>query len=643
MKFLTLSIKNFLTIGNAEINLNDRGLLLVQGVNTDDSSANSNGSGKSSITDALCWCLYGKTARDVSGDDVINHSAKKDCEVTIVIQDGSNKYRISRYRKHSDFGSTILAELIIDDEVVSLTKGTMKDTQDVVDRIVGCSHEVFTASIYAGQEKMPDLPAMSESQLKTLIEEASGIKILDEANAVAREKYKKVIAMRDEVKQECVRYQYVKEDREALLSATKGQQEDFLTNKDLRVKKKLSEALSEKFKLKELNVIIEHTNIEALESERKELKSTLRKRHEATKALSDLSKQVLTASKALNKAENAFNSEKKQLVKLIDEIKQIKETVGTNCTSCGKEICEHDVEAVKQAKTEQAKTIKAGLVELEKNVLAEKAKLTEIENEYENTRDTVGDFSELEVRLEYLEKEIQAYEVAKSKIDNIHANIENIKKQALEMKMESDPYESQVQSFQQEVIALTEKLNELNEKLNKLNEQVDIAENVVFVFGQKGVRSHILDTVTPYLNERTAQYLGALSDGNISAQWTTLTKNSKGEIKDKFSIIVKNDKGANSFNGLSGGEKRKVRLATCMALQDLVSSRAIKPIDLFIADEIDDALDTAGIERLMTVLNQKARDKGTVLVISHNDLKDEIDLVITVSKNGGYSTVSGDV
>ncbi|EMR6238924.1 SMC family ATPase, partial [Acinetobacter baumannii] len=136
-------------------------------------------------------------------------------------------------------------------------------------------------------------------------------------------------------------------------------------------------------------------------------------------------------------------------------------------------------------------------------------------------------------------------------------------------------------------------------------------------------------------------YLGALTDGNTHAVWSTLTLNSKKELKEKFTIDVRDNTGGESFKGLSGGEKRKVRLATALALQDLVASRATKPISLFIGDEIDDALDKSGLERLMGVLERKARERGTVIVVSHSELRDWIDDVVVVTKENGYSTVSG--
>ena len=76
-----------------------------------------------------------------------------------------------------------------------------------------------------------------------------------------------------------------------------------------------------------------------------------------------------------------------------------------------------------------------------------------------------------------------------------------------------------------------------------------------------------------------------------------------------------------------------------MALQEVVASRATKPISLFVADEVDHALDEAGVERLISLLNEKAMTCGTLLVISHNPLRNWIDNTITVKKENGISTI----
>ncbi|MBC7666839.1 MAG: SMC family ATPase, partial [Caulobacter sp.] len=208
---------------------------------------------------------------------------------------------------------------------------------------------------------------------------------------------------------------------------------------------------------------------------------------------------------------------------------------------------------------------------------------------------------------------------------------------------EPNPWDHAVNGKRTEVMRNADQLLVVEPGVKAAQAGYDLLTDAVKVFGPAGVRAHVLDTVTPYLNERTRDYLGALADGNIHATWSTLSKTAKGELKEKFNIEVVNDKGADSFAGMSGGEKRKARLATSLALQDLVASRATKPIGLWIGDEIDHALDDAGLERLMGVLERKARDRGTVLVISHNALDQWCSEIITVTKNGGKASVTGAV
>jgi DNA repair exonuclease SbcCD ATPase subunit len=61
MKFLNLKVENFMVIAEASVDLDSRGLVLIQGINAADSSAASNGAGKSTLMNALMWCLYGNS------------------------------------------------------------------------------------------------------------------------------------------------------------------------------------------------------------------------------------------------------------------------------------------------------------------------------------------------------------------------------------------------------------------------------------------------------------------------------------------------------------------------------------------------------------------------------------------------------
>lgn len=193
MEILRLEIENFMSIDKAALALNDRGLVLVQGENRDDPSATSNGAGKSSVADALFWSLYGETARGVSGDAVVNKTAGKNCRVSVTLRDGDQTYAVVWHRKHK--GGKNSLRLSRQDKsaapngaptMVDLTKGTERETQKVIEQTLGCSLEVFRAAIYSGQEAMPDLPGMTDKQLKVLIEEAAGIDLLQQAYEIAR-------------------------------------------------------------------------------------------------------------------------------------------------------------------------------------------------------------------------------------------------------------------------------------------------------------------------------------------------------------------------------------------------------------------------------------------------------------------------
>ena len=645
MKILSLYLQNFLTIGEAEIDLADRGLILIQGENADDSSALSNGAGKSSIVDGLCWVLFGTTARGITGDSVVNLTAKKNTMVASYIQDGTDTYRIARHRKHPTHKNALLVDKVdsAGNVTTSLTKGTDKETQEVVNGIVGCSYEVFTSSIYAGQEQMPDLPAMTDKFLKTLIEEAAGVQVLEKAHTVAKAKLaeQKSIQLELKHKHELNKAQFERLDAQLLAEIAK--EKNFDETKRDRVKAKLAEVLDEQKAIKAAEEAKAKVDKTKLQERKEKLQQQLKDANAINKQAQDAKDTWRQADYQAKLVQQEYDNREKSLRTYVAEIKSIDSLVGTGCKECGKEICSHDIADARNAKLSTAKASKLELAELKATLTAKLETADKAKREANEALAKIVNVVEISEEIQKVDRMLAWVDGVETKIGMHKANIDAIKKRANEMYVEPNPYTAEVESLRTQVVDAVNKMNATEAHLSKMEATIDLHTQAVSVYGAGGVRAHILDTVTPFLNDRTRDYLGALADGNIHATWTTLTKNAKGELKEKFSIAVTNDKGASSFAGLSGGEKRKVRLATALALQDLVASRATKPIELFVGDEIDDALDAAGIERLMTVLERKARERGTVLVISHNELRDSIDQCIVVQKSDGQSKVIGDV
>lgn len=644
MKFGNLTIHNFLSIKDAEINLSDRGLVLIEGVNKDDPSARSNGAGKSSIVDALSWCLYGKTARGVTGGDVVNKKAGKDCSVTLQIYDNETEYVVVRERKNASTGTLKLGSFV--PEHVDLTKGTMAETQKAIEEIMGCPYEVFVAAVYAGQEAMPDIPNMTDKQLKELIESVIGVERLTEA-------YQKVLDgarnLEAEYANEKRAYDSACEKIDLLarsLSEAQARSDNYLSELQAdrnRVAsdyansaKALLNANDELKKLESAKNLAE-ISLEGIQKNLGIIDKINKKLEEKNKELNEMARNVWTAESEYKRA-----SEQLEQSKL--EEANVESRVGTKCSECGKIYTKDDLKDA--AEQSHAKTLK-----IASDCDAMRSKYDSVKSDYDKTmaafssvKSSIPDARSLYEQQNVEMERIRAYETKRKEISMLSADVDAKRKSAEEVQeriaTKVNPYTEEIERIEKQLRDLSGERDSKKKAVDSLEQGgLEVYKALKQIFGKEGVRQHVLDTVTPVLNDRTARYLNALSDGKLSAIWTTLSATKKGEVKENFNIKVSNSVGGNSFASLSGGEKRKVRVACCLALQELVASRATKPIELFVADEVDHALDDAGVERLIGVLNEKAFSCKSLLVISHNPLRNWIDNVIQVVKKDGFSTI----
>lgn len=631
MNFNTLDITNFLSISKAKVSLNNRGLISIQGKNLCDSSADSNGTGKSSIPDALCWVWYGVTARDVTGDDVVNEVLKKDTCVISEVEDDGTWYRATRYRKHKTGKNRLVIETKQGKKWKDLTKGTDKLTQQLAESILGCTHDVFKAAIYAGQEDMPDLPAMTDKYLKLLIEEASGLNLLQAASTVARQKLSHAINDRDAaVYAHTSAEQAI--DRSAQESASmESEYKSWASSQQLKIEAKTNEAKAAAANQKS-QTPVDESKIQTHESKIAELQAQidgLKSEEDQRTKLSANYSGLMHTQRQLEADERRLTNEAKQIKADIDSIES---RIGLPCSECGKPTELSDVSALRAAKFSAAQSKVADLQRCKQAL----AKVTaDAQDALQRANDYILTMTDVTSVLVAQEQSRAVIADLKAKLQAQRAAIESVKHLVEEVKIlrqESNPFETMLESKKAAHLELVKAGQVAKKKMQDVEASVEVFSNAQEIFGAGGIRAHILDTVTPFLNQRTAHYLGHLSDGNITAQWSTLGRTAKGEIREKFNIDVINGMGAKKFKGCSGGEKRKVRVATALALQDLVSSRASKPINLFMADEVDDAVDKSGLERLMVILEEKARERGTVLVISHNSLTDWIRDSMTMVK-----------
>ncbi|HGY2077256.1 TPA: AAA family ATPase [Klebsiella pneumoniae] len=637
MKFLTLEVENFMALANAKVELDQRGLVLIQGVNAGDSSAASNGAGKSTLMNSLMWCIYGETSHGVKGDDVLSTGHEKNCRVKVTIEDEGKRYAIIRHRKHKEFKN----RLIVRGEDGDMTKGKDSLTQEFVERLIGASKEVFMASIYASQEAMPDLPGMSDKNLKTIVEEAAGVDRLTKAYAIARERANAAAARMETTKTKMDACLSLVESAQNELESAKTSSEAWERDRSERLDVARADLVGAEVTLTEVEMELRslpeqiRDTENAIGKEREKLAS--KEEHDAK--LVKVRGAITDIRASIRITENIQKEAMQRARALKVKAEEVNTKVGEPCPTCGKAYCVEDLSTVKESFVEQARSeisqaqasatsVAKYQEHLEKALKIESALVA-----------SIPDVSAIISRIERLTKELGTLRHREKEVVAVEALVARARSEVDRITKETNPFLAVIKRHEESLAANKSDYGVLKTELKNIQEQALLLDKARQVYSPAGVRSHILTSVTPFLNAQTAEYLNTLSDGNIVAEWSTMESTKKGEWRDKFNISVRKIGASKTFQTLSGGEKRKVRIACSLALQDLVASRASKNIELFIGDEIDDALDTAGLERLMGILEAKARERGTVMIISHKEMKSWFRETITVEVKEGRSYV----
>ena len=637
MKFLTLEVENFMALANAKVELDQRGLVLIQGVNAGDSSAASNGAGKSTLMNSLMWCIYGETSHGVKGDDVLSTGHEKNCRVKVTIEDEGKRYAIIRHRKHKEFKN----RLIVRGEDGDMTKGKDSLTQEFVERLIGASKEVFMASIYASQEAMPDLPGMSDKNLKTIVEEAAGVDRLTKAYAIARERANAAAARMETTKTKMDACLSLVESAQNELESAKISSEAWERDRSERLDVARADLVGAEVTLTEVEM-----ELRSLPEQIRDTENSIGKEREklASKEEHDAKlvkvRGAITDIRASIRITENIQKEAMQRARAFKvKAEEVNTKVGEPCPTCGKAYCVEDLSTVKESFVEQARS----------EISQAQASATSVAKYQEHLEKALKiesslvartpDVSAIISRIEQLTKELGTLRHREKEVVAVEALVARARSEVDRITKETNPFLAVIKRHEESLAANKSNYGVLKTELKNIQEQALLLDKARQVYSPAGVRSHILTSVTPFLNAQTAEYLNTLSDGNIVAEWSTMESTKKGEWRDKFNISVRKIGASKTFQTLSGGEKRKVRIACSLALQDLVASRASKNIELFIGDEIDDALDTAGLERLMGILEAKARERGTVMIISHKEMKSWFRETITVEVKEGRSYV----
>jgi len=173
--FRNVRWKNLLSTGNyfTDIKLNNNANTLVVG---------ENGSGKSTMLDALCFALFGKAFRTINKPQLVNSINTKDCVVEVEFDTGNKSYKVIRGIKPNVF------EIYCDNELVN-QEAASKDYQEYLEKfILKMNYKSFTQIVILGSASFTPFMQLSPADRRTIIEDLLDIQIFSTMNTLVKER-----------------------------------------------------------------------------------------------------------------------------------------------------------------------------------------------------------------------------------------------------------------------------------------------------------------------------------------------------------------------------------------------------------------------------------------------------------------------
>ena len=586
IKIRDLTVKNFMSVGNVTqaVDFNKEQLTLVLGENLDqggDDTGSRNGTGKTTIINALSYALYGQALTNIKRNNLINKTNSKGMLVTLNFEKGNNQYRIERGR------SPNVLKFYINDheqkEDIDESQGDSRETQKSISELLGMSHDMFKHIVALNTYTEPFLSMRANDQ-RAIIEQLLGITILTEKAELLKEKVKQT---KDSITEETLKINAIEASNKKIQQSIEtlvGRQRAWEAKRREDVKK-LETAIEE----------LEKLDIEAeLEAHDKLTNWT-----ELNNRITSLNKEKATLESALLRATKGVDKAQKDITDLDDAI----------CYTCGQEL---HADKKKEIESRKQKELSDAL-----------AYQTEVADKLEATMGLLTEIGHINGRPNTF------YESAKEAYEHRN-NVDNLRSTLISKTQEEDPYQAQIDDLN------TTAIQEIDwNSVNTLTNHKEHQEFLLKLLTNKDsfIRKKIIDQNLAYLNNRLTYYLDKLGLphqvkflNDLSVEITQL-----GQDLD--------------FDNLSRGERNRLILGMSWAFRDVWESLYQGINLLFIDELIDSGMDTAGVENALAALKKMGRERSkNVFLISHKDeLVGRVNHVMKVIKENGFTSYENDI
>lgn len=446
--FRKIRWKNFLSTGNlfTEIDLSSESSTLVVG---------SNGSGKSTFLDAICFALFGKPFRNINKPQLLNSINLKDCVVEVEFDVGNKSYKVIRGMKPNVF------EVYCNNTLISQTAAN-RDYQEQLEKfILKLNFKSFTQIVILGSASFTPFMQLSANDRRMIIEDLLDIQIFSRMNGVLKERYAKlkddIASIKHKIELAGEKHQIQTQHMSSLVKGKKDR---------IKQKKELLET--------------EQTTVADLEEQTKALEDVIANLEEKTKDKSAIQTK-------LHKYDNIEKNLNKTLTKVNSDIELYRTT--EECPTCKQGISHEHKTSLIDEREQKIKEVEKAIRELNVKYNEEVDRLNEI-NELLNLMS---------------KKSVELSNVAK----NCSASYKYINTLTSEIsQMESD--QTDVKELKQKIDELRAQIDEGNsthESLMTDKQYLDVALNLL---KDTGIKTKIIKQYIPVINKYVNKYLSAM-------------------------------------------------------------------------------------------------------------------------------------
>jgi DNA repair exonuclease SbcCD ATPase subunit len=446
--FRAVRWKNLLSTGNyfTEIKLDSNANTLVVG---------ENGSGKSTMLDALCFGLFGKAFRNVNKPQLINSINGKDCVVEIELDCNNKSYKIIRGIKPNVFEIYQNGDLLNQDAAI-------RDYQEYLEKfILKMNYKSFTQIVILGSASFVPFMQLSASDRRNIIEDLLDIQIFSTMNSLVKDK--------------------LSTNKDA--TGTKKYDID-LTKQKYDLEKKhideLKQNNDDKVKEYESEVLNSNQTIQALHAE------IANATGQVELYSADVALQTETESKVkkLGKLESQIESNLSKFQKDISFFQH-----NDDCPTCRQSIATEFKEGQIQSLQTKTTQCELGLKDLEAKLLDEQAKLNKI--------------AETQKAIQKLQINIATKNTS---INEVNKYIVKIQKEILALKETKGSTQLQETQLQE----LASQLKQLESDLKELIEEKTYYEAATSLLRDTGIKTKIIKQYLPIINKLVNKYLSSL-------------------------------------------------------------------------------------------------------------------------------------